>query len=51
MSITLLAIIIVVALILLFVVIRIIRSCLPKIIIGLIILGIIAFVAYYYLTR
>jgi hypothetical protein len=44
-------IIIVVALILLFVVIKIIKSCLPKIVFGIIILAAIAYAAYYFLTR
>ena len=41
----------IVALILLFVAVKIIKSCLPKIIIGLVILGALAYLAYYYLFR
>jgi hypothetical protein len=36
---------------LLFVVARIIRSCLPKIVIGLIILGILAYLVYTYVLK
>lgn len=49
MNITLLVIIIVVVLILLFIVARMIKSCLPKIIIGLIILAALAFLIYRYI--
>ena len=51
MSLPIVIVIIVVALILLFVGIKIIKSCLPKIIIGLIILAAIGYAAYYFLTR
>ena len=51
MDTTALVIIIVIILILLFVVIRIIKSCVPKIIIGLVILGALAYLAYYYITK
>jgi hypothetical protein len=42
---------IIVALILLFVIVKIIKSCLPKIVIGLIILGVLAYLAYTYLIK
>ena len=42
---------IVLALLLVWVIIKIIKSCLPKIIIGLIILGIAAFLIWYYIIR
>jgi hypothetical protein len=51
MSLPIVIVIIIVALILLYVGIKIIKSCLPKIIIGLIILAAIAYAAYYFLTR
>ncbi len=51
MSTTALAIAAVVVLILLFVVAKIIKSCLPKIVIGLIILGVLAYLAYRYLVK
>jgi hypothetical protein len=41
----------VVLLILLFVVIRILKGCVPKILIGLIILAAIGYFAYWYFTR
>jgi hypothetical protein len=50
MSITALVIIIVVVLILLFVGIKIIKGCLPKII-GLVILAALAFIAYWYFIK
>ncbi len=51
MSIVLLVIGIIVALLLVWVVIKIIKSCLPKIIIGLIVLGIAAVLIWYYAIR
>ncbi len=51
MSLPLAIVIIVAALILLFVVIKIIKSCLPKIILGIIILAAIDYAAYYFFTR
>jgi len=51
MSWPLATVIIVVALILLFVAVRILKSCLPKIILGIIILAAIGYAAYYFLTR
>jgi hypothetical protein len=51
MSTTLLVIIIIVALILLFVGIKIAKSCLPKIIIGLIILAGLGYAAYRYFIK
>ncbi len=51
MSLPIAIVIVVAALILLFVVIRIIKSCLPKIILGLIVLAAIAYAVYYFLTR
>ena len=51
MSLPIVIVIIIVALILLFVGIKIIKSCLPKIILGFIILAAIAYAAYYFLTR
>jgi len=50
MSITALVIVAIVVLILLFVVVRIIKGCLPKII-GLVILGALAYLAYLYLVK
>lgn len=51
MSITQLAVAIIVVFLLLFIVVRIIRSCLPKIVIGLIILGVLAYLAYLYFIK
>jgi hypothetical protein len=51
MTITTWIIAIAVVLILLFVVVKFIKSCLPKIIIGIIILAAIAYAAYWYFTR
>ena len=51
MSLPIVIVIIVAALILLFVGIKIIKSFLPKIIIGLIILAAIGYAAYYFITR
>jgi hypothetical protein len=51
MNITVLVIIVVAVLLLLFVGVRIIKSCLPKIIIGLLILGVLGYLAYTYLTK
>ena len=51
MNITVLVIIVVVALLLLFIGIRIIKSCMPKIIIGLLILGVLGYLAYTYLVK
>jgi hypothetical protein len=51
MDIPILAIIIVAGLILLFIVVKIIKSCLPKIIFGLILLAGIGFAVYYFLTK
>jgi hypothetical protein len=51
MSIALLVIGIVVALLLVWVIIKIIKSCLPKIILGLIILAIAAVLIWYYAIR
>ena len=51
MNITLLVIVVIVAIILFFVAIKIIKSCLPKVIIGLVILGALAYLAYWYFTR
>ena len=51
MSITVLVIIVIVAIILFFVGIKILKSCLPQIIIGLIILAGLAYAAYRYFTR
>ncbi len=42
---------IIVVIILLFIIIRIIKNCLPKILIGLIILGIVGYLAWVYFTR
>ncbi len=42
---------IVVALIVLFVIARIIRNCLPKIVIGVLILGALVYLAYWYFSR
>jgi len=50
MSITVLVIVVIVALILLFVVAKIIKGCLPKII-GVVIVAGLAYLAYYLLTR
>jgi hypothetical protein len=41
----------IVVLVLLFIVIRILKSCLPKIVIGLIILGVLAYLAYNYILK
>jgi hypothetical protein len=51
MSMTVLVIGIIVALILLFVIVKIIKSCLPKIVVGLIILGVLAYLIYTYLLK
>jgi hypothetical protein len=51
MSIPVLIIIIVAALILLFVAIKIIKGCLPQIIIGLVIIAVLAYVAYRYFIK
>lgn len=51
MNITLLVIVVIVAIILFFVAIKIIKSCLPQIIIGLIILAGLAYAAYRFFTR
>jgi hypothetical protein len=51
MTITALVIAIIVVLIVLFVIAKIIRSCLPKIVIGLLILGVLAYLAYRYFTK
>jgi hypothetical protein len=51
MSIALLVIGIVVALLLVWVLIKIIKSCLPKIIIGVLILAIVAVLIWYYAIR
>jgi hypothetical protein len=51
MNMTMLVIGIIVALILLFVIVKVIKSCLPKIVIGLIILGVLAYLAYTYLIK
>jgi hypothetical protein len=51
MSITVLVIIVVAALILLFIGVKIIKSCLPQIIIGLIILGALGYAAYRYFIK
>lgn len=51
MSTTVLVIAGVVVLILLFVVAKIIKSCLPKLVIGLIVLGVLAYLAYTYLVK
>jgi len=51
MSLPLAIAIIVIALILLFVIIRIMKSCLPKIIVGVIILAAIAYAIYYFIAR
>ena len=41
----------IVVLVLLFVAIKIIKGCLPKIIIGVLILGVLAFLAYWYFIK
>lgn len=41
----------IVVLVLLFIVIRILKGCLPKIVIGLIILGVLAYLAYNYILK
>ena len=51
MNIAMLVIGIFLALLLVWIIIKIIKSCLPKIIIGLIILGIAAFLIWYYVIR
>jgi len=51
MSMTWLIIAIEVAIILLYVVFQFIKSCLPKIVIGLIILGALAYLAFKYFTK
>jgi hypothetical protein len=51
MSLTPLVIVIIVVLILLFVGVKFIKSCLPKIVIGLVILGALAYLAYNYLIK
>lgn len=51
MTITVLVIAIIVGLILLFVAYKFITSCLPKIVIGLIILGVLAYFAYWYFIK
>ena len=40
---------VIIALALIFIVVKIIKSCLPKVIIGLIIIGVLAYLAYRYL--
>ena len=51
MSLTPLVIAIIVVLILLFIGVKIINSCLPKIVIGLVILGVLAYLAYNYFIK
>ena len=51
MSTQTLVIVVIAALILLFVVAKFIKSCLPKIIIGVIILGLLGYFAYTYLIK
>jgi hypothetical protein len=51
MSITVVVVGVIVALILLLVIAKIIKSCLPKIVIGLIILGGLAYLIYTYLIK
>ena len=51
MSITWLIVGIIVALILLFVIIKFVKSCLPKIVIAVIILGVLAHLAYTYFIK
>jgi hypothetical protein len=51
MSLTPLVIVIIVVLILLFIGVKIIKSCLPKIVIGLVILGVLAYLAYNYFIK
>ena len=51
MDLAILIIAVIIAIILLWVVIKIIRSCLPKTLIGLVVLTILAFVIYYYFIR
>ena len=51
MTITVLVIGIIVAVILLFVIAKFVRSCPPKIVIGLIILGVLAYLVYRYFTK
>ena len=51
MSVTVLVIVVIVAIILFFVVLKILKSCLPQIIIGLIILAGLAYAAYRFFTR
>jgi hypothetical protein len=51
MNLTTWIIAIAVALILLFIVARIIKSCLPKIIVGLVILAVLGYLAYWYFTK
>ncbi len=51
MNITMWIIIGIVVLVLLFIAVKIIKSCLPKIIIGLVILAALAYLAYRYLIR
>jgi hypothetical protein len=51
MNLTIWLIIGVVVLIILFIVIKILKGCLPKIVIGLIILGVLAYLAYNYFIK
>jgi hypothetical protein len=51
MNLTIWLIIGVVVLIILFIVIKILKGCLPKIVIGLIILGVLAYFAYNYFIK
>jgi len=51
LSLTWLIVGIVVALILLFVIIKIVKSCLPKIVIAVLILGALAYLAYTYFIK
>jgi hypothetical protein len=48
MNIAIPVIVLVVLVVFLFFITRIVKSCLPKIIFGLIVLGVIAFLVYYY---
>jgi hypothetical protein len=51
MNITAWVVVAIVVLVLLFVVVRFVGSCLPKIILGLVILAAIAFLVYWYVIR
>ncbi len=51
MDLAILVVAVLIAIILLWVVIKIIRSCLPKTLIGLVVLAILAFVVWYYFIR